>query len=237
MKDIIHKCSDGTFVKEVLGEGCRGCYCNDGPCNAREIGLPDCVFGRKGNSVKYIAVSTQRPHFLLDMDGCLADFLSSAIEELNKAYGKDITLEQYAKEFGQWGTYDYYGITVAEFWEPINDKWNFWLDLEPMPWAKKLYTALSAIGDVTVVTAPSQDPDCARQKLQWLHFHLGIKPEAVFLGHRKYLMAGNGILIDDYHKNVDTFREAGGQAILIPSTWNKYDTNFEEIWDIITKSL
>jgi 5'(3')-deoxyribonucleotidase len=179
----------------------------------------------------------KRTQIFLDQDGVISDFLSSAIKELNKAYDRNVTLEQYAKEFGQWGTYDYYGITVAEFWAPINDKLNFWMDLEPMPWAKKLFLALSAIGDVTVVTAPSQDPDCARQKLQWLNLHLGIKPEQVFLGHRKYLMAGNGILIDDYHKNVDTFREAGGQAILIPSTWNKYDVTFEEIWDIITKAL
>jgi len=179
----------------------------------------------------------KRKQILLDQDGVLADFLSGAIKVLNRAYGRDITLEQYSKEFGKWGTYDYYGITVEQFWEPIDDEFNFWMNLEPMPWATKLYTALAAIGDVTIVTMPGADPDCGRQKLQWLDYHLGIKHDEVFLGARKYLMAGNGVLIDDYHKNTDAFIENGGQAILIPSTWNKFDTSFEEIWDIISKQL
>jgi 5'(3')-deoxyribonucleotidase len=178
-----------------------------------------------------------RKQILLDQDGVLADFLSGAIKVLNRAYGRDITLEQYSKEFGRWGTYDYYGITVEQFWKPIDDEHNFWMNLEPMPWATKLYTALSAIGDVTIVTTPSLDPDCAKQKLQWLNYHLGIDSTQVFLGARKYLMAGNGILIDDYIKNVSAFQDNGGQAILIPSTWNKFDTSFEEIWDIISKQL
>ncbi len=179
----------------------------------------------------------KRPNILLDVDGVLADFLSGAIKVLNRAYNRDITLEQYAKEWGKWGTYDYYGITVEQFWKPIDETHNFWMDLEPMPWATKLYTALSAVGDVTILTMPNADPNCGRQKLQWLDYHLGIKPDAVMLGARKYLLAGNGVLIDDYHKNVDTFKAYGGQAILIPSTWNKFDTSFEEIWDIISKQL
>ncbi len=117
----------------------------------------------------------KRPNILLDVDGVLADFLSGAIKVLNRAYNRDITLEQYAKEWGKWGTYDYYGITVEQFWKPIDETHNFWMDLEPMPWATKLYTALSAVGDVTILTMPNADPNCGRQKLQWLDYHLGIK--------------------------------------------------------------
>lgn len=179
----------------------------------------------------------QQPHYLLDMDGVIADFLSAAIRELNKAYGKNITLEQYAREFGQGGIYDYYGITVAEFWQPINDCPNFWSELLPFPWTGRLYNDLRAIGDVTIVTAPSHDPECSKQKLIWLNEHLDVKPTDVFLGHKKYLMAGNGILIDDYSKNVDAFKEAGGQAILIPSTWNTNNLTYEMIWSTITEEL
>lgn len=184
-----------------------------------------------------IVSNIKKLNILCDLDGVLVDFLSGAICELNKAYNRNVTLERYSKEFGQWGTYDYYGITVGEFWQPINDCPNFWLNLEPFPWTTKLFTALSALGEVTIVTAPSNDPECSKQKLMWLDKHLGVKSSAVFLGHRKYLMAGNGILIDDYHKNVDAFKEAGGQAILIPSTWNKFDVTFEEIWEIISKQI
>lgn len=168
-------------------------------------------------------------HFLLDMDGVLTDFLSGALEALNRDYGRGVTIEQYAKEFGKWGTYDYYGITQEEFWGSIYSTPDFWLHLKPLPWYKELYELLSESGEVTIVTSPSMDPNCAKEKLQWLHKHLGINASQVFIGSRKYLMAGNGLLIDDYHKNVDSFQAAGGTAILIPSNWNTLDLTFEKI--------
>lgn len=178
-----------------------------------------------------------RKQFLLDMDGVLVDFLSGAIKALNRDYGRNITIEEYANKFGQWGTYDYYGITVAQFWKSIEDTPNFWIDLKPMPWCNLLYGMLSELGDVTIVTSPSLDPTCAKEKLEWLKSYLNITPDKVFLGSRKYLFAGNGILIDDYFKNVDSFRANGGQAILIPSTWNTADLTFERVKNTILASL
>ena len=49
----------------------------------------------------------------------------------------------------------------------------------------------------------------------------------------KYLMAGNGILIDDWMENVVKFRSVGGEAILLPSNWNALDLNFADIKTII----
>lgn len=62
---------------------------------------------------------------------------------------------------------------------------------------------------------------------------MNIGSDKVFLGSRKYLMAGNGILIDDYYKNVENFKSAGGEAILIPSTWNTNGLTFERIKNTI----
>lgn len=174
-----------------------------------------------------------RQQILLDMDGVLVDFLSGALIELNRAYNKDWTIETYAEKFGQWGTYDLYGITVKEFWDTIHSNPYFWIDLKPMPWYKELYDLLSELGDVTILTTPSLDPACAMQKLQWLRKYLDIGSDAVFMGARKYLMAGNGTLIDDYFKNVDSFRSAGGEAILVPSTWNTNGLTFERIKNTI----
>jgi 5'(3')-deoxyribonucleotidase len=176
-------------------------------------------------------------HFLLDMDGVLVDFLSGAIESLNKEFDRSITIDQYVKEFGQWGTYDYYGITVQQFWTAIHSTPDFWFNLKPIPWYDQIYKLLSGIGDVTIVTAPSEDPDCAKQKLLWLRKHLDIGPDKVFLGTRKYLMAGNGILIDDYQKNVESFKLAGGQAILIPSTWNTPNLTWERVCNTILSTM
>ena len=50
-------------------------------------------------------------------------------------------------------------------------------------------------------------------------------------------MAGNGILIDDYSGNVDKFKNAGGDAILIPSDWNTVDLTYEKVLDAITEPL
>jgi 5'(3')-deoxyribonucleotidase len=175
----------------------------------------------------------KKQNILLDMDGVLADFLGGTIKVLNRDYHKSITIEQYASEFGQWGIYDYYGITVEQMWESIDKTPDFWYRLNPMPWGRELYSFLKEFGEVTILTTPNLDPSCASQKLKWLNGYLGIQSNAVFLGARKYLMAGNGILIDDYAKNVQSFKDAGGEAILIPSNWNTNGLTFEVIRDTI----
>ncbi len=167
------------------------------------------------------------------MDGVLVDFLSGALDALNRDFNRSITIEQYADKFAQWETYDYYGITTQQFWDSIHSTPDFWYNLKPMPWYKELYAMLSEISDVTILTTPSLDPSCAMQKLQWLDNYMGIKSDAVFMGARKYLMAGNGILIDDYFNNVNKFRSAGGEAILIPSNWNTNGLTFERIKNTI----
>lgn len=176
-------------------------------------------------------------NFLLDQDGVLTDFLSGAIKALNRDFNKNITLEQYAREFGQWGTYDYYGITMYEFWKSIDNTPNFWLNLKPTPWCFKLYEYLFSLGEVTILTAPNTDPNCVVQKLQWLKLHLDLDSSSVMLGSRKYLMAGNGILIDDYSKNTDAFTAAGGKSILIPSSWNTNNLTFDDILKVIQEQL
>jgi 5'(3')-deoxyribonucleotidase len=174
-----------------------------------------------------------KQQILLDMDGVLVDFLSGALECLNRDFNRNVTIEEYADKFGLWGTYDYYGITTKEFWDSIHSTPDFWYNLKPMPWYKELYNFLSELGDVTIITTPSLDPSCAMQKLQWLDNYMGIKSDAVLLGSRKYLLAGNGILIDDYQVNVEKFKSAGGEAILIPSNWNTNGLTFERIKNTI----
>lgn len=174
----------------------------------------------------------KKTQILLDMDGVLVDFLSGAITALNRDFNRTVTLEQYVNEFGMWETYDYYGITVKEFWHSIHSTPDFWYNLKPTPWAVQLYKMLELLGDVTIVTSPSEYPDCYAQKARWLS-DFGISGSSVFMGSRKYLMAGNGILIDDYYKNVNAFRDAGGEAVLIPSNWNTNGLTFERIQNTI----
>lgn len=175
----------------------------------------------------------KRQQILLDMDGVLVDFLSGAINVLNKEFNKAYTLEEYVNKFGLWETYDFYGISKKQFWDAIGSEDNFWLNLKPIPWYKELYSMLSEIGDVTILTTPSLDPSCAMQKLQWLDKYMNIKSDSVLMGSRKYLLAKNGILIDDYYKNVNDFRSFGGEAILVPSVWNTNGLTFERVKNTI----
>ena len=175
----------------------------------------------------------KKQQILLDMDGVLSDFFSGALSVLNGDYNRKVTPKEYATKFGKWEIYDYYGISVEEFWNSINDTYGFWLNLQPLPWAEKLYKDLSDIGDVTIVTSPTEDPYCAKEKLQWLNAQLRVEAKNVFIGSRKYLMAGNGILIDDYKKNVDDFKACGGEAILVPSNWNTVELGYEQVLNAI----
>lgn len=172
------------------------------------------------------------------MDGVLSDFASAEIAILNEKYNKSYTLDQTVNEQWGWNTWSHYGITESDFWDAIGEDSSFWVNIKPISWYKELYAELSKLGEVTILTSPAYtDKDCARQKLEWLEQYLGIKPGSVMIGHRKHLLAGNGILIDDYFKNVEKFKENGGEAILIPSTWNTPDLTFEIVWEIIIKGL
>lgn len=176
-------------------------------------------------------------NILLDMDGVLSDFLGGAMKVCNKITGRTDTVEQYASSFGKWGIDEYYDIPIEEMWRGIEETEDFWFKLEPFPWAKDLYEWLSKIGDVTIVTSPSLDSDCASQKLMWLSYYLGIKSSDVFIGPKKYLMAGNGVLIDDWNVNCEKFIKAGGEAVNIPSNWNTNGVTFELIKNQIEKQL
>jgi 5'(3')-deoxyribonucleotidase len=175
----------------------------------------------------------KKQRILLDMDGVLVDFLGGALKALNRVHKQNITIEEYATKFGKWETYDYYGISISDFWMSIGLVPDFWYELEPIPWFRELYDFLKEFGEVTILTSPNYDPSCAEQKLRWLNSRMNIRSDSVFIGSRKYLMAGNGILIDDYSKNIEAFREAGGEAILVPSTWNTAGLTFEDVKNAI----
>lgn len=176
-------------------------------------------------------------HFLCDQDGVLDDFTASALDILNKAYGKNITIEEYASNYGKWDIASFYNISDDDFWKHIESVPDLWINLSPIPWHKDLFNALKSIGHVTIVTSPSNDPECFKQKMMWLKKHLGLTSDEVFMGPRKYLMAGNGILIDDSIKNTELFKLNGGEAILVPSTWNTLDLTFEQVWNTIKEFL
>ncbi|MEN9918903.1 MAG: hypothetical protein RL662_1339 [Bacteroidota bacterium] len=175
-------------------------------------------------------------NILLDLDGVMTDFLSSALALLNARFDRTITPEEYAKH-NIFDIEKVYGISSKDFWDTIETK-DFWISMKPMPWAKELYEKLNKIAPVTIASSPSNNPFCAADKAIWVQKHLGLKNSNLMLGSRKYLMASTyNVLIDDYPKNIDKFREHGGHAILIPSSWNTANLTFTDVWDTITEGM
>ena len=171
------------------------------------------------------------------MDGVLSDFFDDALWNLNKKFRpKDpITAQQYRKNpsFDMAAEFD---ISQEEFWQTIETNEYFWFNMTPFPWAKGLYDLLSEFAPVTIASSPSLNPRCIPDKLEWLSKHLGVKSDSCMFGGRKYLMAKpDTLLIDDYPKNVEKFIEAGGKAVLVPSSWNTEDLSFDKVVAAIIK--
>lgn len=171
-------------------------------------------------------------NILCDLDGVLADFLSLALERIERERDEPVpplTPESY-HHLGNFDIAEVYGISAGEFWMTIEKGDKFWCNLKPFPWAAQLLAYLQSIAPVTICTSPSLHPICASQKVEWCMRHLGLKSSDMMIGGRKHLMAKPGnVLIDDLPKNIDAFSKAGGHGILVPSNWNTHPLTFDEV--------
>lgn len=148
------------------------------------------------------------------MDGVLCDFWSAVLSLWD--------FDPAAYPANEWDMAKVLGISEGEFWERIEGTPDFWLNLKPYPWAKSLIAHVeSSKLPWTVMTSPSMDPECAKQKVQWMRRHIANKFTAYMIGSRKYLLAQpDTLLVDDNDGNVSKFIAAGGQAVLFPARWN-----------------
>jgi hypothetical protein len=73
----------------------------------------------------------------------------------------------------------------------------------------------------TILTSPSKDPAAAAGKTRWLQSVFGRDFRSYLIGPDKQSCARPGaVLIDDRDENCDSFRQAGGRAIVFPQRWN-----------------
>ncbi len=156
-------------------------------------------------------------HILLDMDGVIADFMGAILE----LHGQRELADKWPD-----GEADYAGVlgmTKDEFWKPVDGLGGrFWAGFPPYPWLNELLALLRETAPFTISTSPSRSAACASAKVEWLREHFQEPLYMDFMiGTQKYLLAKpDVVLIDDQHKNIDKFREHGGQAILFPQPWN-----------------
>jgi 5'(3')-deoxyribonucleotidase len=153
----------------------------------------------------------------LDLDGVIADFVGGACKAHKRP--NPYAGPTPAKEFDM---DKIWGMTPEQFWAPMD--YHFWAQLARMPDAHEILLHVeSAFGreNVCILTSPARDPQCSSAKHAWIAACLPNYRRRFFIGSAKQFFARpDAVLVDDYDKNVDAFRDAGGQAILVPRPWN-----------------
>lgn len=165
---------------------------------------------------------------LLDIDDVCNRFTMEALWHV----GCDVN-PMYQSTHPGGGNYDIVGIanqmfgyqrfTPQKFWDSIPRK--FWATVSPSAeFAFLIGWCESLVGqeNVCLLTSPTIDPDCLAGKLEWIHtFAPRWLHRSFLVGPRKQFCAhSEALLIDDADKNVNAFREWGGNAILVPRPWN-----------------
>lgn len=147
------------------------------------------------------------------MDGVIADFVGGSL----RVIGKTIPFSDI-----RWDYYGQIGMTEKEFWTEINKHGpEFWSGLESFDWTKDLVSLVSE-KPWSILSTPSDHPQCQSGKIQWLQDKFGADFRNYVFTKNKQLLAKPGtVLIDDNDGNCARFKAAGGEAILFPQPWNE----------------
>jgi len=102
---------------------------------------------------------------------------------------------------------------------------DFWSNLPKYMWADSLVKLCESFGDVSILTAPTKNPECSSGKFAWINKHYPHLSKKMIINRDKfYCAAPDRILIDDTEKKVNKFAEYGGKHILFPQEWNSNHT-------------
>lgn len=145
------------------------------------------------------------PRLYLDLDGVFADFDA-----------------HYAAMFGKYDK----DIPDAELWGKIHASPSFFRDLPMCPGAAEFFReamraySLCDVHDIAILTACPKDnyAHVARQKREWVREHLStsvmVLPTAGGSSKPLFMHEPGDILIDDFDRNTNAWKAAGGRAIL-----------------------
>jgi len=173
---------------------------------------------------------TKPTKIFLDLDDVLNSFTLPALGEV----GCPVESFDYDKYDPEWGfdilcaantLHREYAFTEAMFWSELS--MTFWSTIpksQECDWLLDLCESLVGRENLFILTAsPEKVGDhVASAKVTWIRTHLPSWLQEQFLiGSCKQACASpDALLIDDSDENVDAFRRAGGEAILMPKPWN-----------------
>jgi 5'(3')-deoxyribonucleotidase len=162
----------------------------------------------------------------VDLDGVLVDWVKGMLTGLGLD-PKDTNHHQ-----GVLSDYDYLEKLVGRAKiDQVQTElgYEFWANLEFLPWAKDLITRLKMASgnNLAFLTSPGKFADGAKGKLIWQQRYF---PEIPMITCRyKGLCAGpNKYLIDDDKKQIDDFRANGGFVYQWPSQFSLFNTDWKQ---------
>lgn len=157
----------------------------------------------------------------IDMDGVLTNWDLAALRLLGESdQGRDEPFDEFIASRGH---------TQDHLWRRIQGSEDFWEMIPLLPGARKLLRTIEEDHDATLCTSPGPlvlpngknnwegQSQAIRGKLAWLSKHELTSIPFVPISD-KWKLAGEGrVLIDDTRRQVDSWVENGGIAILFPT--------------------
>lgn len=155
----------------------------------------------------------------LDLDGVMADFNGGVLGW----YKADDPYKNPAN-LGKFGVDKLIGIPAKEFWAGLT--YDFWVSLQPHNDAFEILGLLEEQFGKENICILSSPPNtnagaAASGKIEWIEKHLPDYSRRFLLGSCKHFCANsNTLLVDDYDKNINLFKEHGGKTLFIARPWN-----------------
>ncbi len=97
--------------------------------------------------------------------------------------------------------------------------YNFWMNLELLPWAYKLIALVEEHADLYFLTSPSNFPAAAHAKVDYINQRFGRK-KYIITEHKYVCSRENCVLIDDMQKNIDEWSQGDGLVFHWPCQWS-----------------
>lgn len=169
-----------------------------------------------------------KPVLLLDMDGVVANFAKTLIEEYNKTFNASLSLDQ-------WTSFEVshcFGKEAFDKMEPLYNAPGFFEKIEPYPGSLEVINDVAEKVHIEVCSTPTKlplsdgkrqlNPHCAFEKFEWIHKHLPVLSNNITLTTRKHLLQAD-VLVDDALHNIATWCKSnpGGIGFLVDRGWNQ----------------
>ena len=177
----------------------------------------------------HIQEQSSLPTIYCDMDGVLCDF-KRGISNMFSLKSKDPSMPGPMQMSGFSTPQEWFDAPMSRGkWEPVVNYKLFWPSL---PWTedgKRLWAFISKFKPHILSAYTPDDPNCIPGKRTWLRKNVRISSNRVNLVRRvekqKFAMKSDmgrapAILIDDFPRNIDQFKAAGGMGIVHTSTSN-----------------